>query len=963
MESPWDTYPGLASAVLEVAPLAVVVVSLEGIVEYFNPFFARVTGRELRESRGGDYFETFLPERDRDSGRSVFRRACEGEALNGYAQAVLTEKGEERVIRWFGRNVRDATGSIHHVALGEDVTERIASEHARREAEERLRIVADASHEVQILARVNREGRGRVVAVNDAYLRALRSVGVDASSESIVGKTRHELAAQFGLTIRTHEESFLELAARSGQVVSYEFHQSFGDLPVIGDATITPFPSGEEEHFLLWTLRNLRWRKPGEREAKPSAELLREAEALAVLGSWEWSAGSSEVWLSEEAARLSDLPLDRRVVSIEELLGSVHPDDRARVDETLRHSRREQASFEFTHRVVLRSGEVRLLRQRGRSLPVDGGGPPRTLGTCLDVTERVRVERRLERELAEKDVLLREMHHRVKNNLQLISSLLLLQARKASSREVSEELREVRGRVAAMALVHEKLESSSKIGASIEFSSYVRDLCRTLCRTHASRGGVALDIEGQAVDVPSELAIPLGLLLAEICSNSLKHAFPKGRGGRLRVGLLPLPEGLLIRAEDDGVGCADICRRLDSFDHANALSSEQGLGLQLIGQLVDQLGAKLSVESDASGTRYAIEVELPSTNREPQCETESGHSLDVMGAHVLLQRTPFPGVTFRRRPSGGLVVETFNQAANALADGELHRLVGADLDEFYDDPPVWVKAAHTALDEQRVITGEFEARFRAPSRKPRVMRMACIPITTTLVLIYSEEITQLRHLEERESRVMRELRHRVHANLAMVRSMARRDVGRCRDLHEFEGRFREGLDLLARVHEALAAEHYEGLAIEKVMGIAAMVVGEPDWQPSSADGVDIHLAADAVSPFCLAARDVLAEAKATNGGDVFATCERRGERLIIEWRLPAEFELEPPLATMLEALVCQDLNGRLRSRSEAECYFVVFDLPASFVESRASPAVSAPGRPHDGTGDGLGEPLDRNGFG
>jgi two-component sensor histidine kinase len=200
--------------------------------------------------------------------------------------------------------------------------------------------------------------------------------------------------------------------------------------------------------------------------------------------------------------------------------------------------------------------------------------------------------------LAEKDVLLAEVHHRVKNNLQVISSLIQMQARRVGDKAVAAALTECRGRVNAIALIHEKLYEEKDVG-KLGFGSYVRSLVDGIVRaTHAPTQLVRLDVSVPDLHVAVERAIPCGLLLNELVTNALEHAFPDGRPGTLRVELREEAGGrVVLGVSDDGIGLpADL-----------EPAQSPSLGLRLVSALTSQLKAKLNVERRAGGgTKFEL---------------------------------------------------------------------------------------------------------------------------------------------------------------------------------------------------------------------------------------------------------------------------------------------------------------------------------------------------------------------
>ena len=204
----------------------------------------------------------------------------------------------------------------------------------------------------------------------------------------------------------------------------------------------------------------------------------------------------------------------------------------------------------------------------------------------------------MKKSLAEKESLLKEIHHRVKNNLQIISSLLGLQEAKVKNKEFSVLLQESQTRVRTMALVHEKIYRSESL-AAIDLGEYLLDLGNFLFHAyHASRQSLTFRPETEAVMVSIDVAVSCGLLVNEIITNSLKHAFPKERqGGSIFLRLSRDGDSMTVVAGDDGIG----------FPEGLDLGKTDSLGLNLISVLCRQLGAEISLASEA-GTVYTLRI-------------------------------------------------------------------------------------------------------------------------------------------------------------------------------------------------------------------------------------------------------------------------------------------------------------------------------------------------------------------
>ena len=219
------------------------------------------------------------------------------------------------------------------------------------------------------------------------------------------------------------------------------------------------------------------------------------------------------------------------------------------------------------------------------------------------IAERKQSEARIRASLAEKEVLLKEIHHRVKNNMQVISSLVALQAERLPDAAMREVLQDVTHRVRSMALVHEKLYQSADM-ARVEFAEYAQSLLDYLWRTHGTTAsGVRLALDLEPVPLSVNAAVPCGLILNELVSNALKHAFRDRAGGEVAVSLRGGPQGrVCLRVRDNGTGLPA------GFDWRQADS----LGLHLVQMLAGQLHATVEVSSK-EGTEFAVTFDGPKT--------------------------------------------------------------------------------------------------------------------------------------------------------------------------------------------------------------------------------------------------------------------------------------------------------------------------------------------------------------
>jgi PAS domain S-box-containing protein len=288
--------------------------------------------------------------------------------------------------------------------------------------------------------------------------------------------------------------------------------------------------------------------------------------------------------------------------SLDELLAApfldfVHPEDAAATRRETEKLSQGMPTLDFTNRYRCKDGSYRWLHWR--SVPDENG---MLYAIARDVTDTRKLLESLEfkqaaltASLLERDVLLQEVHHRVKNNLQIVASLINLQARQVTA-DARGALEECRTRVLAMALIHEKLYQS-KDYSRVPFSTYARSLAQNVFHaTGLSPSSVELDLNIEELSLPVDKAIPCGLILNELITNASKHAFPGGRSGTVHIELGTTADRLVrLSVTDDGVGLPP------NFE----LDRSGSLGMRLISTLVEQLKGRLQFEP-SKGAAFTV---------------------------------------------------------------------------------------------------------------------------------------------------------------------------------------------------------------------------------------------------------------------------------------------------------------------------------------------------------------------
>ena len=243
---------------------------------------------------------------------------------------------------------------------------------------------------------------------------------------------------------------------------------------------------------------------------------------------------------------------------------------------------------------VAKDGRLRCMQTNGVAWHDATGRFRGYRGVDKDVTERMEAERALRASLAEKEILLKEIHHRVKNNLQIISGLLYLQQEQVHDPEALESFRESRNRIASMALVHEEIYRSADL-SRIRLDTYINDLLPRLFGQPRDEPRLVFDCRLAPVTVPIEQAVPAGLIVNELLTNAYKHAFRDRTDGLLHITLEQTPSAVSIVVADDGPGLPP------GFDPERT----DTLGMQLVTNLARQLGGEIAA-CTASGAEFRL---------------------------------------------------------------------------------------------------------------------------------------------------------------------------------------------------------------------------------------------------------------------------------------------------------------------------------------------------------------------
>lgn len=367
------------------------------------------------------------------------------------------------------------------------------------------------------------------------------------------------------------------------------------DLKILESITVHLSVAAANAELYTRAQKEISERIKKEEELKQIRRHLENAQRIARLGSWMYDVKENRIYNSSELYRILGLKNEPEFFYFDEGMAHIHPEDMQTTIAKIRHAIENKTSYENEDRIITPEGEVRNVKIVGEPVFDKDGNITGLQGTLQDITDIKRINNELLKSLNEKELILKEIHHRVKNNLQVVSSLLRLQSDTITDKTAIGYLKMSEQRVKSMALIHQQLYRTKDL-SRIDFREYLEDLCNYLFFAYdISFSRVALKVEVEDIYFGIDTALPCGLIVNELVTNSIKHAFPEYSIGTLTVKLTREVTGKYkLVIQDDGKG-ADLL----SFENNTTL------GMELVKTLTEQLEGEISAESN-NGTKITI---------------------------------------------------------------------------------------------------------------------------------------------------------------------------------------------------------------------------------------------------------------------------------------------------------------------------------------------------------------------
>ncbi len=572
-------------ALFEFANDAVFIMSPEGEQVLVNNKAADMLGYTIKELSGKSFKDIIASYEYKDA-KYKLQGLLDGKSYEPYERIAKRKDGAEFPVEITATLIRNLEGDPLFIqSLVRDISELKKTEETLKESKEMYRTLVETSPDAVTMTDL--EGN-----ITYASYRTLQLYGYDTAKD-LIGKNAFVFIAP-----EDHQKAAenLKKTLDEGAVRNLEYTMLRKDgTQFIGEinASLIKNSKGEPKAFIAIT-RDITTRKKAEQELSESERKFRSVvenanDAIYIITAegFEYVNSAFEQltgYLSEEACGESF-----------DFWNIIHPDDVKMIrerEDARRKGKKVPSRYEF--RVLAKDGATKTVEPA--TVHIGKRGELKVMGILRDVTNRKQAEEKIKTSLHEKDILLREIHHRVKNNMQIISSLLRLQSRSIADDGMMDVFKESQNRIRSMALIHEKLYQTEDF-SRINFAEYIRSLMVHLFHTYKVNPNIVrmnADVKNVFLDI--NRAIPCGLIINELVSNSIKHAFPDNKKGEVFIRFATNKQKRTkLVVSDNGIGLPKSVNLLEP----------KTLGLQLVSDLVEQIEGKIKVER-AKGTTFNI---------------------------------------------------------------------------------------------------------------------------------------------------------------------------------------------------------------------------------------------------------------------------------------------------------------------------------------------------------------------
>lgn len=583
-------------AILENAGVLVIVLDREGRIRRFNPAAEKLSGFSFDEIKGKFPWNTFLPPEDAETIRTNAFEALVNNHQHqkgSYTNYWVSKNGVKYLIEFSNTLILNNNGDMEYmISIGIDITERVKAKEVLEISEKLLKKSQQMSH----VGSWELDAATKKLTWSDETYRifGMRPQECPIFHEMFMDMVHPDdrMAADAAYLKSIEEKKDLyEVEHRLVRKHTGEIRYVLERCEHERDA------SGKLVHS-IGMIQDITESKYAEQTLLESETMLQRAQSVAKVGSWQLDVLKDTLVWSPQTYKIFDVP-EGVSITFESFLSYVHPNDRQYV-ETAWNEALKGKDYDIEHRIIV-NGNIKWVKENAELEMDHNNRLLRGIGTVQDITEKKLADEKIKASLAEKDVLLKEIHHRVKNNLQIIGSLIYLQSLQIDDQKIIGMFNESLDRIKAMGLAHEYLYQSEDL-KNINIEQYLRRLVSVLKESYLEKDS-NLTIEFNIKeDIEFEKAVYCGLIISELVTNSIKYAFRNMQNGKVKISFEKKRNNYYLEVSDNGSGIRDI----------SSLLKGKTLGLKIVETLTQQLKGTIAYTANG-GTK--AEIRFPVTTK------------------------------------------------------------------------------------------------------------------------------------------------------------------------------------------------------------------------------------------------------------------------------------------------------------------------------------------------------------